>query len=601
MQPGSPPVTGKGGSHPLLGRDTEFCVPVGAVCNQGSHPLLGRDTEFCVKVITESTINGIICLCFTFGTMTRFNNLKSILELRNVTKTFGDLVAVDSVDFELQAGEIHAILGENGAGKSTLMNLIYGLYQPSVGRIYVTDRENWRHRLRAKSPRDAIASGIGMVHQHFMLIENLTVAENIALALGQLRSNPAASASSNGDDKPELGKFLFKKEEAIRTTEELSERFGLTVDPTALVRTLSVGLKQRVEILKALAVDARILILDEPTAVLSPQEVEDFFTVLRKLQADGRAIIFISHKMKEVLSISDRITVLRRGKKVYLGPTGELTARELAREMIGEEITDVERSVSGTHRQNDPPDNVLQLSNLTVLGSRNEVAVSEVSMETCRGEIVGIAGVDGNGQRELAEAIMGLRSSASGAVSILGTDPKGIKAVRQRGVGYIPEDRHTTGVIAAFSVTENLLLNVTHLQNLAHWNVLNQKMKRETAEQLIADYDIRPPVADIPASSLSGGNQQKIVLAREISLQPDLLIAVNPTRGLDVNAARYVHENLLAQRDEKKSVLLISTELDEVLLLSDRLYVMSRGKLIDATAQRNDIEALGLLMTGEIL
>ena len=530
---------------------------------------------------------------------------ENILELRNVTKTFGDLVAVDSVDFELRTGEIHAILGENGAGKSTLMNLIYGLYQPSVGRIYVTDRENWRHRLRAKSPRDAIASGIGMVHQHFMLIENLTVAENIALALGQLRSNPAGSASANGDSarlgnlaNRWMGKFRFKKEEAIRITEELSERFGLTVDPTALVRTLSVGLKQRVEILKALAVDARILILDEPTAVLSPQEVEGFFTILRKLQADGRAIIFISHKMKEVLSISDRITVLRRGKKVYLGTTGELTARELAREMIGEDITDVERSTS-PDLENDPPDHVLQLSNLTVLGSRNEVAVSEVSMETCRGEIVGIAGVDGNGQRELAEAIMGLRSSASGAVSILGTDPKGIKAVRQRGVGYIPEDRQTTGVIAAFSVTENLLLNVTHLQNLAHWNVLNQKRKRETAESLITDYDIRPPNPDSPASSLSGGNQQKIVLAREISLQPDLLIAVNPTRGLDVNAARYVHENLLAQRDEKKSVLLISTELDEVLLLSDRLYVMSRGKLIDATAQRNDIEALGLLMTGE--
>ena len=269
--------------------------------------------------------------------------------------------------------------------------------------------------------------------------------------------------------------------------------------------------------------------------------------------------------------------------------------------MIGEDITDVKRSVSGTHRENDPPDNVLQLSNLTVLGSRNEVAVSDVSMATCRGEIVGIAGVDGNGQRELAEAIMGLRPRASGAVSILGTDPRGIKAVRQRGVGYIPEDRQTTGIIAAFTVTENLLLNVTHLQNLAHWNVLNQKRKRETAQQLISDYDIRPPVADLPAASLSGGNQQKIVLAREISLQPDLLIAVNPTRGLDVNAARYVHENLLAQRDEKKSVLLISTELDEVLLLSDRLYVMSRGKLIDATAQRNDIEALGLLMTGEIL
>ena len=523
---------------------------------------------------------------------------ENILELRNVTKTFGTFVAVNGVDFELQAGEIHAILGENGAGKSTLMNLIYGLYQPSAGRIYVTDRENWRHRFRAKSPRDAIANGIGMVHQHFMLIENLTVAENIALALGQLRLNPAASASSNGDYKQGLGKFRFKKDEAICITEELSERFGLTVDPTALVRTLSVGLKQRVEILKALAVDARILILDEPTAVLSPQEVEGFFTILRKLQADGRAIIFISHKMKEVLSISDRITVLRRGKKVYLGPTGELTARELAREMIGEEINDVERSIR-PDLENDLADNVLHLSNLTVLGSRNEVAVSDVSMETCRGEIVGIAGVDGNGQRELAEAIMGLRPCASGTIGILGATPKGIKAVRQHGVGYIPEDRQTTGVIAAFSVTENLFLNVTHLQNIAQWNILNQKRKRETAEALIADYDIRPPIADIPASSLSGGNQQKVVLAREISLQPDLLIAVNPTRGLDVNAARYVHENLLAQRDAKKSVLLISTELDEILLLSDQLYVMSRGKLIDATAQRNDIAALGLLMTGE--
>ena len=523
---------------------------------------------------------------------------ENILELRNITKTFGDFVAVDSVDFELQAGEIHAILGENGAGKSTLMNLIYGLYQPSGGRIYVTDRENWQHRLRAKSPRDAIANGIGMVHQHFMLIENLTVAENIALALGQLRSGPRGSASSNGDYKKWLGKFRFKKEEAIHITEELSERFGLAVDPTALVRSLSVGLKQRVEILKALAVDARILILDEPTAVLSPLEVEGFFTILRKLQADGRAIIFISHKMKEVLSISDRITVLRRGKKVYLGPTGELTAGALAREMIGEEINEVERSAS-PHLENDPPDNVLQLSNLTVLGSRNEVAVSDVSMETCRGEIVGIAGVDGNGQRELAEAIMGLRHRASGTIGILGANPQGIKAVRQRGVGYIPEDRQTTGVIAGFSVTENLLLNVTHLENIAQWNILNQKRKRETAENLITDYDIRPPNPDIPVSSLSGGNQQKIVLAREISLQPDLLIAVNPTRGLDVNAARYVHENLLAQRDHKKSVLLISTELDEVLLLSDRLYVMSRGKLIEATAQRNDVEALGLLMTGE--
>ena len=540
---------------------------------------------------------------------------ENILELRNITKTFGDFVAVDNVDFVLQAGEIHAILGENGAGKSTLMNLIYGLYQPSAGRIYVADREGWRRRLRAKSPRDAIAIGIGMVHQHFMLVENLTVAENIALSLGQLQTGRTWMEGWKGgrvaeEHRPEssnlpifqslkkLDAFRFKKEKAIEITEALSEQFGLAVDPSALVRTLSVGLKQRVEILKALAVDARILILDEPTAVLSPQEVEGFFTILRKLQADGRAIIFISHKMKEVLSISDRITVLRRGKKVYLGPTGELTARELAREMIGEDIDEVERSSNG-NRESGSSDSVLQLSNLTVLGSRNEIAVSDVSLETYRGEIVGIAGVDGNGQREFAETIMGLRHSESGTISILGTDPKGTKAVRQRGVGYIPEDRQTTGVIASFSVTENLLLNVTHLENTARWNVLNQKRKRNTAEQLIADYDIRPPIGGIPATALSGGNQQKIVLAREISLQPDLLIAVNPTRGLDVNAARYVHENLLTQRDEKKSVLLISTELDEVLLLSDRLFVMSRGKLIEATAQRNDIEALGLLMTGE--
>ncbi|RKU14701.1 heme ABC transporter ATP-binding protein [Candidatus Poribacteria bacterium] len=539
---------------------------------------------------------------------------ENILELRNVTKTFGDFVAVDSVDFTLQAGEIHAILGENGAGKSTLMNLIYGLYQPSTGRIYVTDREGWRRRLRAKSPRDAIVAGIGMVHQHFMLVENLTVAENIALSLGQLKGKQKdgregwkngrmdAPQSSNLprllSSLPVFQSFWFKKEDAIHITEALSEQFGLAVDPSALVRTLSVGLKQRVEILKALAVDARILILDEPTAVLSPQEVEGFFTILRKLQADGRAIIFISHKMKEVLSISDRITVLRRGKKVYLGPTGELTARELAREMIGEEINEVERS-GDAPLENKTSDSVLQLSNLTVRGSRDEIAVSDVSMATHRGEIVGIAGVDGNGQRELAEAIMGLRHSESGAISILGTDPKGTKAVRQHGVGYIPEDRQTTGVIASFSVTENLLLNVTHLENIAHWNVVNQTRKRNTTEQLIADYDIRPPIGGLPAAALSGGNQQKIVLAREISLQPELLIAVNPTRGLDVNAAHYVHENLLAQRDEKKSVLLISTELDEVLLLSDRLFVMSRGKLIEATAQRNDIEALGLLMTGE--
>ncbi len=523
---------------------------------------------------------------------------ENVLELQNITKTFGDLVAVDNVDFELQAGEIHAILGENGAGKSTLMNLIYGLYQPSGGSIHISGKSKI-----FRSPRDAIVNGIGMVHQHFMLIENLTVAENIALTVAQFSSRdgttdsvePDLESSPKENGNPiKLSKFRYKKDEAIRITEVLSQRFGLAVDPSALVRTLSVGLKQRVEILKALAVDARILILDEPTAVLSPQEVTDFFTILRALQADNRSIIFISHKMKEVLEISDRITVLRRGKKVYHGKTGELSARGLAREMLGEEISEVERkeNKATTHK-------VLNISGLTVLGARNEIAVEDVSIETYRGEIVGIAGVDGNGQRELAEAIMGLRPTASGTVEVLGMQPVGTKNIRRCGVGYIPEDRRTMGIITSFSTADNLMLNITHFEHVAKWGILDQKAKNEAAMQLIEAYDIRPPSVNTPASALSGGNQQKIVLAREISPQPELLVAVNPTRGLDVSAAQYVHQNLLAQRDRKKSVLLISTELDEVLQISDRLYVMSRGRLIDATTHRNNIEALGLLMMGE--
>ena len=521
---------------------------------------------------------------------------ENILELQNLTKTFGDLVAVDDVNFELQAGEIHAILGENGAGKSTLMNLIYGLYQPSDGNIYISGAQR-----QFKSPRDAIANGIGMVHQHFMLVENLTVADNIALTVAQFTSrngtsHPIESESPSKEDgnSVKLNKFRYKKEDAIRITETLSKKFGLAVDPSALVRNLSVGLKQRVEILKALAVDARILILDEPTAVLSPQEVTSFFTILRALQDDNRSIIFISHKMREVLEISDRITVLRHGKKVYHGKTGELSARGLAREMLGDELSEIERKESRTTK-----DVVLNISALTVLGNRKEIAVSDLSLQTYRGEIVGIAGVDGNGQRELAEAIMGLRATVSGTVEILGKQPADTKNVRQCGVGYISEDRRTTGLITSFSIAENLMLNVAHLENVAKSGIIDQTSKYRSAIELINDYDIRPPIANIPAAALSGGNQQKIVLAREISPQPDLLIAVNPTRGLDISAAQYVHKNLLAQRERKKSVLLISTELDEVLKISDRLYVMSRGKIIEATAHRDNIETLGLLMTGE--
>ncbi len=513
----------------------------------------------------------------------------NILQLQNVTKKFGDLLAVDNIHFEIKSSEIHAILGENGAGKSTLMNLIYGLYQPTSGNISISGIPT-----RLKSPKDAIEHGIGMVHQHFMLIENLTVAENIALTVSQFSSREGSTSDTTDEIMPRLSKFRFKKDEAIQITSELSHQFNLDVDPNALISTLSVGLKQRVEILKALAVDARILILDEPTAVLSPQEVTSFFSILRLLQADNRSIIFISHKMKEVLEVSDRITVLRRGKKVYQGKTGELSARELAKEMIGEEISEIERKATEA-----TTDLVLHISGLKVKGNRNEIAVSDITFSTYRGEIVGIAGVDGNGQRELAESIMGLRTSVAGQIEILGRKPIGTKHIRQCGVGYIPEDRRSTGVISTFSIAENLMLNTSQIDEISKWGIIDQRLKYEHSSSLIAAYDIRPPIADAAASTLSGGNQQKIVLAREISPQPELLIAVNPTRGLDISAAQYVHLNLLAQRTLKKSVLLISTELDEVLQLSDRLYVMSKGKLIEATNYRDDIETLGLFMTGE--
>ncbi len=532
---------------------------------------------------------------FTVIDMTIDTN--SVLELKNVTKTFGNLVAVDSVNFDLQAGEIHAILGENGAGKSTLMHLIYGLYQPTDGKIYISGKIR-----RLKSPRDAITNGIGMVHQHFMLIENLTVAENIALSLSQFNSSvvkpklnmdPTESISKEYPSPIKLSRFRYKKDEANRITEAHSNRFGLFVEPNALVRTLSVGLKQRVEILKALAVDARILILDEPTAVLSPQEVDGFFAILRTLQNDGISIIFISHKMKEVLEISDRITILRRGKKVYSGRTGELTSQQLAREMLGEDIPKVKRNQSEVST-----DLVLSISGLTVKDNRKQTTVVDVSLNTYRGEIVGIAGVDGNGQREFAEAIMGLRPITSGTIDILGNQPKGTNNIRHC-VGFIPEDRRSMGIITTFSVAENLMLNMPYLGNVSKWGVIDQKAKTENVKKLIDTYDIRPPSSEIPASSLSGGNQQKIVVARELSPQPELLVAVNPTRGLDINAAQFVHQNLLKQRDRKKSVLLISTELDEVLQMSDRLFVMSNGKLIDATEHRYNIETLGLLMTGK--
>ena len=499
----------------------------------------------------------------------------NVLELEGITKTFGNLAAVEHVDFNLKLGEIHAVLGENGAGKSTLMNLIYGLYQPDTGEIRISGKPT-----RLNSPRDAIAHGIGMVHQHFMLVQNLTVAENIALG------------------SPEPG-FRFRRDEANQKTRELSERFGFAIDPDAYVWQLSVGLQQRVEILKALAANAQILILDEPTAVLAPQEVDELFSILQKLQADNRSIIFISHKLKEVMEISDRVTVMRHGRKVYVTDTTDTSPQELAGEMMGDESR-VEEDRAQEGGEVALEEISLRLQELVVRGNRGEIAVHSVSFDVRQGEIVGIAGVDGNGQVELAEALIGLRKTESGEIRLHDTPitHKTTTEIRRLGVGYIPEDRQTVGLVVDFSVSENLILDVHRLREHRKRALLNLAEIGHESERLIKDYDIRTPSRDTTARTLSGGNQQKIVLAREISRNPELLIAVNPTRGLDISATEYVHKNLIAQRKKSKAVLLISTELDEALALSDRVFIMSNGNLIEATSKRSDMTALGLLMTG---
>ena len=499
----------------------------------------------------------------------------NILELDGITKTFGNLVAVNNVDFDLKEGEIHAVLGENGAGKSTLMNLIYGLHQPDTGEIRISGEPT-----RLGSPRDSIAHGVGMVHQHFLLIQNLTAAENIALGLQDQR-------------------FRFRKDDANRKTRELSERFGFAINPEAYIWQLSVGLQQRVEILKALAADARILILDEPTAVLAPQEVDELFSILRRLRTDGRSIIFISHKLKEVMTISNRVTVMRNGSKTYVTNTADTSPQELARQMMGDD-SPVTQDDTGQAEKAATKDVALHLQDLVIRGNRGEIAVQEVSLEVRQGEIVGITGVDGNGQVELAEALIGLRKVISGKVRLFDTPitDKTTADIRGLGVGYIPGDRQSAGLVVNFSISENLILDVHHLRKHRRRVLLDKIGIGDDSERLIRNYDIRTPSKDIEAHALSGGNQQKVVFAREISRNPALLIAVNPTRGLDINAAEYVHKSLIAQRQKSKAVLLISTELEETLALSDHVFVMSNGNLIDATTKRSDMTALGLLMTG---
>ena len=498
------------------------------------------------------------------------------LELHGITKAFGTNLAVDSVDFTLERGEIHTLLGENGAGKSTLVNLIYGLHQPDAGEILIDGKPSV-----VDSPRTAIALGLGMVHQHFMLVPSLSVAENIALT-------------------SERGKFRFRRNEAEENVQQLSTRYSLSISPQMKVWQLSVGLQQRVEILKALSAEARILILDEPTAVLSPQEITELFTILRRLKSDGHSIIFISHKLKEVMEISDRITVLRRGKRVATTKVADTSPIHLAKQMVGHELPEIQRS---TQAHGSP---ILEIRNLVAADYNRRRVVDGPSFDVCAGEIVGIAGIDGNGQIELAETIVGLRKSQSGTIRFNGQSITNlpINKSRQLGYGYIPEDRQAAGLILSFTIAENLILNVHRLKGyrsklLKGWQAsLDLKRIDADSEALVQNYDVRTTHTHAPAGSLSGGNQQKVVVARELSQEPQLLLAVNPTRGLDIGAADYTHQQFLEQRRKQRAVLLISTELDEVLALSDRIFVMYRGGLTEATEFRADLSKIGLLMTG---
>ncbi len=495
-----------------------------------------------------------------------------ILELRGIRKEFPGVVANDDVDLDIRRGEVHALLGENGAGKSTLMNILYGLYRPDAGEIRLHGQP-----VSFGSARDAIQAGIGMVHQHFMLIPVMTVAENIVLGV-----------------EPR-DRLLLDERTAERRVRELSKRFGLLVEPAALVSEITVGQEQRVEILKALYRGAEILILDEPTAVLTPQEARELFGIIRSLQEDGKSIIFISHKLNEVLEIADRITVLRRGKKIETVPCEGATETSLARAMVGREVL-----LSVEKEPAKPGEVLLTVDDLHVRDERGIEKVRGVSLEVRAGEIVGVAGVDGNGQTELVEAITGLRKIESGRVLVAGRELRDASArqMLDAGVGHIPEDRQRRGLVLEFTIAENIALHDYAKPPDARFGWLFPLRLVERARRLIKEFDVRGGGPLTPAGGLSGGNQQKVVVAREIARDPKVLIAAQPTRGLDVGAIEYLHRRIVAERDEGRAVLLVSLELEEILSLSDRILVIYEGELVGEHAGEVDEEALGLEMLG---
>ncbi len=501
------------------------------------------------------------------------------LEMRGVTKRFPGVLANDHVNFQLEKGEIHALLGENGAGKSTLMNILYGLYSQDEGQIFLNGEE-----VKIEGTTDAIRLGIGMVHQHFMLVPVMTVTENIILGTEVVK---------NG--------FVLDLGTAAQRIRDLSRQYGLEIDPDAYIKDLPVGTQQRVEIIKALYREADILILDEPTAVLTPQEAEELFVIMRSLVAEGKSIIFITHKLGEVFAVADRITVLRNGHVVGTTTPAEATKESLAEMMVGRQVI-----LTVDKKPAQPGSPVLQVQNLKALDDRGSLVLNGVSFEVQAGEIFGVAGVQGNGQTELVETLTGLRHCLEGRVSITGVDvtnasPRKITdlGVTVEGSAHIPEDRHEHGMVASYPIADNLILNTYYRQPFANGIVMNHRAVEDNGLRLVHEFDIRTPSIYTPAGSLSGGNQQKVVVGRELSRPITLLIASQPTRGLDVGSIEFIHNRLVTARDDGVAVLLVSAELDEIMSLSDRIAVMYKGQII-ATLEADQArrEKLGLLMAG---
>ncbi|MBI5294125.1 MAG: ABC transporter ATP-binding protein [Chloroflexi bacterium] len=511
--------------------------------------------------------------------MTEANTLPSgrtridSLEMRGITKRFPGVLASDHVDFDVQSGEVHALLGENGAGKSTLMKILYGMYRPDEGQVLLNGQP-----VTIASPNDSINLGIGMIHQHFMLVPTLTVAENVALGL----------PSSRG--------LLTDLDRVSKRILELAAIYGLKIDPDAYVWQLSVGQQQRVEIIKALYRGAALLILDEPTAVLTPQEVDELFVIMHQMVKDGHSLIFISHKLHEVVEISNRVTVLRDGRKIGTRPTSEITKQDLANWMVGREVSfapDRGNVECGGPR--------LQLKNVSCGSDRGTPGLRGVSLDVCSGEILGIAGVSGNGQRELAEVISGLRKSTDGQVILEGQEITGLSPaeITDRMLSYIPEERMRDGMIKDFSIAENMILREHEKKPYSRSGFLNLGEISRHADELIAQFHVKTPSRDTMAKNLSGGNIQKVVLAREIFRTPRAIIAAQPTRGLDIGATEYVRDQLLEQRRKGVAVMLISEDLDEILALSDRIAVLYEGRVMDIVPRDEATPArLGLLMAG---